>query len=265
MSTYAKVVFDRDGPLATIKLNDPAHMNAVDEEMRTELVDAMSRALDDDGVRAILVTGEGRAFCAGANLKDMSRDQTRGQKPTVGHMLRDGINAMLVRMVEGNKPVVTAINGPAVGFGCGLALAGDFVLVGRSAYFFQSFIRRGVVPDGGSSWLIPRLVGAGRARAMMMLGEKIDAEQALAWGLAHRLYNDAELFPAARAFAVDLANGPTLAYAQIKKMIAASTDNSFAEQLELEAVCQEAAFDTDDCREGIAAFIAGRPPSFKGQ
>lgn len=261
---YAKIVVERDGPLAIVTLNDPLHMNAVDEIMRRDVVAAMNAALDDEGVRAILVTGAGEAFCAGANLRDMSGEYARGVTPDVGHMLRDGVIPLLVRMTEASKPIVAAVNGAAAGVGCGFALAADIVLVGRSGYFLQSFIRLGVVPDGGSSWLIPRLAGRGRAAAMMMLGEKIGAETAVAWGLAHRLFEDAELPSAARAMAMGLANGPTLAYGKLKHLLARSVDSSFAEQLELETACQQASFETADCREGVAAFIERRAPRFTG-
>lgn len=259
------ILLEIDGPLAIMKFNDPARMNALNTQMRVELTDTMNRLLGDDSVRAILMTGEGRAFCAGANLKNMSDDHKRGGSPDVGGSLRDIVNPMLVRMAEARKPIVSAVNGAAVGVGCGIALAADIVLVGRSGYFFQSFIRLGVVPDGGSSWTIPRLAGRGRAAAMMMLGEKIDAETAVAWGLAYRLYEDAELQAAARALATRLAHGPTLAYGKIKKMLAASADNGFAAQLELEAATQVEAFATADCREGIAAFVEKREPAFKGR
>lgn len=262
---YAKILFERDGPLAIVKLNDPAHLNAVDEVMRPELVDVMTRVIEDDAVRAILITGEGRAFCAGANLKEMSVEQGRGETPDVGAMLRGGVNDMLVRMMQAKKPIVAAVNGAAVGFGCGLALAADIVLIGRSGYFFQSFIRLGVVPDGGSSWLLPRLAGRGRAAAMMMLGDKIGAEHAVNWGLAYRMHEDAELAGAARALAGELSQGPTLAYARLKALLAEGVNNTWAEQLDLEAKHQQASFETADCREGIAAFVEKRPPRFRGE
>lgn len=260
-----RVLLERDGPLAVVRFNDPAFMNAMDEALCGEWSGVIAGLLDDDGVRAILLTGEGNAFCAGANLKNMSKQQTGGEAPDVGHMLRDALNPVLVRMTASPKPIVAAVNGAAVGVGCGIALAADIVLVARSGYFFQSFIRLGVVPDGGSSWTIPRLAGAGRAAAMMMLGEKIDAETAVSWGLAYRLYDDTALYPAAHALSVKLANGPTLAYGRIKRMLTASRDNSFAAQLELEAENQVASFATADCREGIAAFVEKREARFAGR
>lgn len=262
--TYRRIGVERDGPLATLTFNDPAHLNAMDNIMRAEFTSAIDSLLEDDAVRAILLTGEGRAFCAGANLKAMHSEQSSGGSPDVGTSLRDYMNPTLVRMAQSRKPIVSAVNGAAVGVGCGIALSADIVLVGRSGYFFQSFIRLGVVPDGGSSWIIPRLAGRGRAAAMMMLGDRIDAETAVSWGLAYKVFDDAELLPAARAIANRLAHGPTLAYGRIKDMLSKTLDNSLAAQLELEAAYQQASFATDDCREGIAAFVERREAQFRG-
>lgn len=263
--SHLPVLLERNGPLAIVKFNDPENLNAIDDAMREALVRAMNDVLDDDRIRAILITGEGRAFCAGANLKEMFGEQSNGGLPDVAMKLRDFINPMLLRMARSGKPVVAAVNGAAVGVGCGIALTADIVLVSRSGYFLQSFIRLGVVPDGGSSWSIPRMAGLGRASAMMMLGEKIDAETAVRWGLAYRLFEDAELPDAARTIAMRLANGPTLAYGRIKAMLGCSLDNGFADQLELEARHQKAAFSTDDCQEGIAAFVEKRNARFTGR
>jgi 2-(1,2-epoxy-1,2-dihydrophenyl)acetyl-CoA isomerase len=260
-----KVLLERDGPLAILKFNDPGSLNAMDDIMRGQFAEVMTAQLDDDSVRAVLLTGEGRAFCAGANLKNMFGQQSRGAVPDVGQSLRTYINPTLVRMQESPKPIMAAVNGPAVGVGCGIALAADIVLAGRSAYFFQSFIRLGVVPDGGSSWFIPRLAGQGRAAAMMMLGDKIDADTALRWGLVYKVFEDDELPVAARSLAGQLANGPTLAYGRIKAMLRESPASSLAAQLEREAENQALSFSSADCREGIAAFVEKRAPSFKGR
>ncbi len=262
--SHKKILVEREGPLATLKLNDPARMNAVDETMRVELLEAMSALLSDDAVHAILLTGAGEGFCAGANLVEFADDLTRGITPDVDLKLRGGINDLLTQMAAARKPIVAAVNGAAAGFGCGLALAADIVLVGRSGYFVQSFVRLAATPDGGSSWFLPRLVGRGRAAAMMLLGERVTAEQAVEWGLAYRMFNDGDLIAAARDMATALARGPTLAYGGIKSLLSATFSNTLVDQLELEANCQIAAFDTADCREGIAAFAEKRPPKFSG-
>ncbi|WP_260581949.1 enoyl-CoA hydratase-related protein [Sphingopyxis sp. PET50] len=263
--TYRKMLVERDGPLAILTFNDPVHLNAIDMTLRVEFTTAANAALDDPEVRAILITGAGRGFCAGANLKEISGDQGRGVVPDVDARLRKYINPLLVRMAESDKPVVSAVNGAAVGVGCGIALAADIVLVGESGYFLQSFVRLGVVPDGGSSWTIPRLAGRGRAAGMMMLGERIDAARAVDWGLAWRMVPDEQLPRVAREIAGQLANGPTLAYGRIKEMLRKSETNGFADQLELEATRQIQSFETDDCREGVAAFIEKRPARFAGR
>ncbi|HKU93651.1 MAG TPA: enoyl-CoA hydratase-related protein [Vineibacter sp.] len=266
--TYETLLVERDGPLATLTLNRPTRLNAMSSVMAHELPTAMNQLLDDDAVRAILLTGAGRGFCAGADLKDMhARNQDAATAPRAkgGDNLRKTVNPMLLRMATAPKPIITAVNGPAAGFGCGLALAGDIVLAARSANFLQAFVRLGVVPDGGSSWLLPRLIGRSRSSAMMLLGEKIPAETAAQWGLVHQVLDDAALMPAARALAIKMANGPTLAYAAIKRMIQASTTNDFATQLAFEAQNQDAAFETADFQEGVAAFNEGRDAKFKGR
>lgn len=265
---YETLTVERDGPLATLTLNRPARLNAMSGAMTYDLPAAMNALLDDESVRAILLTGAGRGFCAGADLKDIhagNQNAGREQRGDGGASLRDRINPMLVRMATAPKPIIAAVNGPAAGVGCGLALAADIVLAARSAVFLQAFVRLGVVPDGGSSWILPRLIGRERAAAMMLLGEEVRAETAHAWGMVHQLFDDAELMPKARALATRMANGPTRAYASIKRMIAASTENDLPRQLALEAECQDAAFRTADSREGVAAFVEKRAAKFQGR
>lgn len=180
--------------------------------------------------------------------------------------LQHYLNPMLVRMAEAAKPIVTAVNGPAAGIGCGIALVGDIVLAGRSAQFVQAFVRLGAVPNGGSSWTLPRLVGRARATAMMLLlGEPVSAGQALEWGMIHSLHEDDALMPAALAIAEQFANGPTRAYAAMKSMFVASTANTLETQLAMEAECQHAAFRPPDFAEGVAVFVQKRPMAFTGQ
>lgn len=262
---YSKIRVERDGALATITLDDAKRLNAMGEVMRVEFIEAMTGAIDDPAVRAVLLTGAGRGFCAGANLAEFSDSFARGETPDVGAMLRDGLIDLLVRMTQCAKPIIAAVNGPAAGFGCGLALAADIVLVARSGYFVQSFVRLGASPDGGSSWILPRLIGRGRAGAMMLLGEKVLAEDAVAQGLAYQMLNDHELMGAARELARKLAEGPTLAYGAIKTLLAESGRGDLASQLESEASHQVALFETADCREGVAAFVEGRAAKFRGR
>jgi 2-(1,2-epoxy-1,2-dihydrophenyl)acetyl-CoA isomerase len=262
--TYTALNLAHDGPLAILTLNRPERLNALDWTLARELLRAVQAVMSDDEVRAVLLTGAGRGFCAGADLKDVQAANAAGERFDAAALLRDAINPTLLAMVHGGKPVVCAVNGAAAGAGCGLALAADIVLAGRSASFLQAFVRLGVVPDAGSSWLLPRLVGRSRATAMMMLGEKIAAETAADWGLVHAVYDDDALMPAARELALKLATGPTLAYAAIKRMVQASAANDLPHQLEFEAFQQSAAFNTTDFAEGLAAFSEGRTATFSG-
>jgi 2-(1,2-epoxy-1,2-dihydrophenyl)acetyl-CoA isomerase len=264
---YETLLVERDGALATLTLNRPDRLNAMSGGMMRELRAAMKDLLGDDGVRAILLTGAGRGLCAGADLKDMHQGsrgsghaRTRG-----GDGLRSTVNPMLLSMVSASKPIIAAVNGPAAGVGCSLALAADVVLAARSANSLQAFVRLGVVPDGGILWILPRLIGRARSSVMMLRGEKIPAETAAEWGLIHQVLDDDKLMPAARAIAHKMAYGPTRAYAAIKRMIQASTSNDFATQLAFEAENQDAAFATQDFREGVAAFVERREAKFAGR
>ncbi|WP_439817170.1 enoyl-CoA hydratase-related protein [Zavarzinia sp. CC-PAN008] len=268
MTTYETLLVERDGPLAIVTLNRPDRLNAMSGAMMKDLPAAFDALMADAEVRAILLTGAGRGFCSGADLKDMdegNKDPAKKARGEGGDGLRGYINPMLERLARAEKPVIAAVNGPAAGVGCGLALVADIVIAARSASFLQAFIRLGVVPDGGSSWTLPRLAGKARATAMMLLGEKISADQAADWGLIYQVVDDNQLMPTAHAIAMKMANGPTWAYGAIKRMIDASTSNDFATQLALEASTQDQAFRTEDSKEGVAAFVEKRTAQFKGR
>jgi len=260
----ATVLLDRQGPLAIVTLNRPDQLNAINWALARELLLTVQSVMADEGVRAVLLTGAGRGFCAGADLKDIRAAKQAGGYFDPRPLLRDAINPTVLEMTEGPKPVVCAVNGPAAGAGCSLAVAADLVLAGRSASFLQAFVRIGAVPDGGASWLLPRLVGRSRAMTMMMLGGEISAETAAEWGLVHEVHEDADLQLAARDLALRLAAGPPLVYAATKRMMAASFGNDFAHQLDLEAELQASAFETADFAEGVTAFVESRRPTFRG-
>ena len=265
MAKNSTIIVEHCDALAIVRFNRPERLNALDDGMLGEWVAAMNTALASSAVRAVLMTWLGRAFCSGADLKDMFAEQKAGQAPDVGAKLGVSVNPVLVRMREADKRIIAAVNGPAVGVGCGIALAADIVLAARSAYFQQSFIRLGVVPDGGSSWLLSRLFGQGRGLSMMMRGDRVDADRALAWGMVDEVYREDALAPAAMELARAMAQGPTKAYAAIKRMARASAANTFSAQLDVEAVFQQEAFQTSDCVEGIAAFVEKRSPRFTGE
>ena len=251
----------RDGPVASIRFNRPTRLNALSPDLTAAANDAVDEAIMG-GARAILLSGEGRAFCSGADLQS-------GPAATAGADMGQGleaqVNPLLERLFGAPIPVVTAVNGAAAGAGAGLALAGDFAVMGRSAYFLLAFVNVGLAPDAGLSFLLPRLVGRQRALEMMMLGERLPAEKAEAWGLVHKVVDDAALMDEAMGLAQRLAAGPTRSYAIIRRTVRRSLDSSFTETLRYEREAQREAGLTADFREGVAAFGEKRKPVFSGR
>jgi 2-(1,2-epoxy-1,2-dihydrophenyl)acetyl-CoA isomerase len=258
------VALDRRGAELRITLNRPDAMNAWDKQLGIELLAAVEEAAGDDGVRAVVITGAGRAFSAGADLK-AGFDATPAGHPDVGTALRERYHPIIAGLRRMPKPVVAAVNGPAVGIGCSLALACDLVVARESAYFLLAFVNIGLVPDGGSSLLVPERVGLARAAEMAMLGERIGARQALEWGLINRVTADDELDATVDALAARLAAGPTRAYAGAKHQLDAWLFARLDAQLELEAGMQQEAAESADFREGVLAFLEKRPPAFEGR
>jgi 2-(1,2-epoxy-1,2-dihydrophenyl)acetyl-CoA isomerase len=266
---YKRLKITSEDGLAIITLSDPATLNAASLEMGTELHHALaSLSAPDSGARALVLTGEGRGFCSGANL---SAGPGPGGgavdpdgKPDAGKALEHTYNPMVTAMRDLPIPIVTAVNGPAAGVGCSIALMGDIIVAAESAYFLQAFRRIGLVPDGGSTYLLPRLIGKARAMEMALLGEKIPAAKALDWGLINRAVPDAELMPTALNLARELANGPK-SLGLIRKAMWASLDAAWLEQLHEERMAQRIAGKTDDFREGVSAFLQKRPAAFQGR
>ena len=256
------VTLDVADGVATLTLNRPDVLNAIDQAMIDGLHDALAHVRADDSVRAVVLTGAGRGFCAGADLASM----TPGGPPAeVGRLLRDRYNPVVLGMRECPKPIVVAVNGVAAGAGMSFALAGDIVLAARSATFVQAFVRIGLAPDAGSTWLLPRCVGEARARAIAMLAERIDAEAAVRCGMVWQVHADDELAVAAHAMASHLATQPTRALGLIKQAFNASAGNTLVAQLDFEADIQTQAAMTDDFREGVSAFLEKRTPHFSGR
>ncbi len=258
--SYRLIAFEREGNVALIRMSDPGTLNAVSLAMAHELADAFARAGEE--ARAAILTGAGRGFCSGANLA-ADLDPTSSDYDA-GSYLQTHYGPMMLGIRNLRIPLVAAVNGAAAGIGCSLALAGDLVVAGESAYFLQAFQRVGLVPDGGSAYLLARSIGRARALEMMLLGEKIGATQALEWGMVNRVVPDSELSAAALALATRLAEGPTLALAKIRELAWRATETTFAEQLDLERDLQREAGRTADHREGVAAFRAKRAPRFTG-
>lgn len=263
---YTRVTVSVSDGIFTLTLNHPEALNAVSQAMVRDLTAAVAQAEDPaTGARCLLITGAGRGFCAGANLADPEGLVPDGSAPDVGRILEDWYNPLFKRLRDLKMPIVTAINGPAAGVGMSLALMGDVSIAARSASFLQAFAKIGLVPDGGSSWLLPRLVGRTRALELALLAEKLPAEKAADWGLITRVVDDAELMPTAIAIAKRLASGPTVTLGYIRKMMQASFESSFDQQLDLERQLQRAAGQTRDFQEGVTAFLQKRPAVFQGK
>ncbi|TNE60623.1 MAG: 2-(1,2-epoxy-1,2-dihydrophenyl)acetyl-CoA isomerase [Alphaproteobacteria bacterium] len=263
MADFQSITLEIEAGLAVLTLNRPDRLNALSAQMKSELLAAVRKiGAPYSGVRALLITGSGRGFCAGA---DLAESAAQGDLRDAGANLIDSYHPFFLELAALEIPVVSAINGVAAGAGMSLAISADLVLAARSAYFLQAFVNIGLVPDAGSTFLLPRLIGTQRARAMMMLGEKVPAETALEWGLVYDVVDDDKLMDTARTLARKLANGPTRAYAGIRSLMKSSADNSYAEQLQAEAGAQRLASRTSDSAEGVMAFVQKRPADFKGK
>jgi 2-(1,2-epoxy-1,2-dihydrophenyl)acetyl-CoA isomerase len=260
---YDTVNLYRRGAAAKLELNRPDRMNAWNAQLAGDLLDALTSVGEDAGVRAVLLTGAGRAFSSGADLKEsQSRDETGPHD--LYSVLTERYHPLILGVREMPKPVVAAVNGAAAGIGLSLALACDLVLAAESAYFLLAFVNIGLVPDGGSSLLVPSRVGFARAAEMAMLGERIPARQAQEWGLINQVWLDEEL-PARAADLVDrLADGPTRAYAGIKRQLNNWLYQRMGEQLEFEARIQQEMGASGDFAEGVKAFTDKRQPRFTG-
>lgn len=256
------VLYEVEAGVATLTMNRPEVLNALDDALLHGLRDALARAKADASVRALLLTGAGRGFCAGA---DLAAGAQREGPFDVTQSLRERYHPIVLAMRQCPKPIVGAVNGVAAGAGMSLALACDIVLAGESASFLQAFTRIGLVPDCGSTWFLPRLVGDVRARALVMLADKISAADALRYGLVWQVHADDQLMGEAQALAQRMAQMPTRAYDLIKQGLAVSSANGLGEQLEVEARLQAEAMATEDHKEGVAAFLAKRPAKFKGK
>jgi len=258
--SYDSILVESVGDVAIIRLNDQKSLNAVSPQMVEELLDAFQET--SRSKRAIVLTGVGRAFCSGANLGSLTDDHSGSYD--AGVLLESHFNPLMMMIRDLPVPFVTAVNGPAVGVGSTIALAGDLIIAAQDAYFLQAFRRIGVIPDAGTAYLLTRAVGRVRAMEMMMLAEKLPAQRALDWGLVNRVVAKEEIENAAIGLARDLASGPTRALAEIRKSCWHALEADFAEQLARDRVVQRAMGHTADHREGIAAFFDKRPAIFTG-
>jgi 2-(1,2-epoxy-1,2-dihydrophenyl)acetyl-CoA isomerase len=263
VSNYETVEIYRSGAVAKVVLNRPDRMNAWNKALGLELLDAVRALADDRKVRAVMITGAGRAFTSGADLRDQP-DPTPAGHPDVYSVLTGRYHPIITGIRNMAKPVVAAVNGAAAGIGLSLALACDLVLAAESAYFLLAFVNIGLVPDGGSSLLVPSRIGFARAAELAMLGERLPAAKALEWGLINQVWPDDELAGRADELVAKLADGPTRSYAGTKRQLNKWLYEHIDGQLEFEAQIQQQMAESGDFAEGVAAFTEKREARFTG-
>jgi len=269
--------YEIEGDIATISFNDPDALNAMSAPMLKSLDIALADVANpNNGIRCLILTGEGRGFCAGANIGGMDNDDKDGGEvdsaaaaghntlPDAGAGLERTYHPLLRQLRNLPCPIVSAVNGPCAGVGMSFALMGDMVLAGKSAFFLQAFRGIGLVPDGGATYILPRLIGMARAKELAIMGERLPADTALEWGLINRVYDDADLMSEARKLAGELAKGP-FSLGLIRKLLWDSVDATYEEQLNNERWAQQTAGRSADFAEGVAAFGEKRAADFKGK
>lgn len=262
------ILYAVDNGIAVLRFNRPQALNAMTLELMEDLNAAIDRAAADEAVRVIVLTGEGRAFSTGADLAANSSTpppvDVQGRLD-LGHILDRYYNPLLLKLRELPKPVISAVNGVAAGAGANIALMADMTIAARSAYFLQAFINVGLIPDAGGTWLLPRTLGVQRAIGLALLGERLPAEKALEWGLVWQVVDDAELMPRVMAIARQIADGPGVAIARVKRAMYAAERNDLAAQLDLESDLQRECGQSQDFSEGAIAFVQKRKPQFRGR
>ncbi len=264
MIEFNKISLEVENNIGIMRFNDPDVRNAVSPDMLEGFWECLNEIEKENSeIKCLLITGEGKGFCAGANLSSGSERSNSGRQDA-GHALVTLYHPILRRLRNMNIPIVTAVNGAAAGIGMSFALMGDIILASKSAFFLQAFRRIGLVPDGGSTWLLPRLVGNARAKELSLLGERLPAEKAYEWGLINRLVDEENLIDEALKISKELSNGP-MSLKLIRKAFWESSDNTYEEQLNLERELQFQAGNSEDFKEGVKAFLDKRDAKFKGK
>lgn len=263
--TYETITVETQNHVCTITLNRPDVLNAFNDALTKELTDALKNADRDKDVRVIVITGAGRAFSSGQDLGDLKKKYVPGFVPELGDDLRRRYNPVITRIIEMEKPIIAAVNGVAAGAGCSLALACDMRIASEKSSFIEVFINVGLIPDSGSTYTLPRLIGYGKAFELCTLGSKIDAEQALRLGLVNQVVPADQLGETTNAVAGKLASLPGKAIGLTKRLLNQSLERDLRQQIEAEAFAQETAGKTHDHIEGVSAFLEKRKPEFTGE
>ena len=263
--TYKCLLYEVKDGIATLTLNRPERLNALGDTLREDLQDAVDRASADPDVRVMIVTGAGKGFCSGGDVKAMSERKESGSGRPIMEKVAPGRDRTVLAFRDSPKPVIAAVNGAAAGAGMNLALCCDMRLASTAAKFAQAFVRRGLHPDWGGTYFLPRVVGTAKAAELIFTGEVIDAQEALRLGIVSAVYPPEELMPAALALARKVADGPPIAIRLAKRAIYHNLDCDLRQALEFETFAQNICFDTEDAAEGIKAFVEKRPPQFRGR
>jgi 2-(1,2-epoxy-1,2-dihydrophenyl)acetyl-CoA isomerase len=261
--SYETILFHVGGGIARLTLNRPDKLNSFNAQMHAEIRQALA-ALSSSGARVLVLTGAGRGFCAGQDLSDRAVGES-AQAPDLGESIEKNYNPLVLALQSLPMPVIAAVNGVAAGAGANIALACDLVIATRSASFIQAFSKIGLIPDCGGTWTLPRLVGNARALGLTLLGHKLSAEQAAAWGMIWQCVEDAEFAGTVDALAQQLAVAPTRCLASTKSAILGSWQRALAEQLDVERDLQRELGRSADFAEGVTAFTTKRPPRFAGR